>query len=843
LFEYRNEQSTTAIVLGEVIRERQWNVLSLAVSGEVFKHSRYDIHFAIPNFISSDLAARCGTDEVTSIAQQINARVEALKRLKQAYKDTEASYKGSARWQRQRALNIYNETKSPDPTRWAKTTVRHVTNLLWQQPTMINYYAAHKYLMEHPLHFVATENYLKSQTFYVRPSRDVEEIETVQSWIAGHRKDEEGSISRFVKKARHVLKKYSKTERHDHGPMSQQSAGHTWNEEDQSILRCLLRSLSPRRSIQKDPYSICRSVLIKLLNPDVFAASDAVAFESLKKLGVIAPWQDIFELTPQANPTGDFYTPKPFMKECEGFAKRTIESKAVAGSVLGPDDLHPVDPLDSVRHDFGNMRVFVIDDASAEELDDGISVERIPSEPDKFWLHAHIADPAALLHPRHNLSLRARERGSTLYFRQKTFPLFPKSFVHHPTFGTSLGIRSNAGLGDRTLTFSAKVDTEGNILDHKVRAGIVRNVRKVTYSNCDELIGVEPMTILYPFGKAGSLASEPSATFTEEEAADLKLLYQLTQQQVKRRFDAGMFTLDNERAIIDCLTPPGKNIQSPSMKGAKYEGFPEMNYYVASTAASDQGSRLVVSEMMKIASRVASRVALEHDLPMLRRALDPIIPVSDEAHQEILRSRTPNGYIPMFKFLGHMVTSPASVYTLQPKRHSGIGIPDGEGYSRATSPLRRFEDLIVHWQIHHLLLGPKAPLKPPFSGADMEQLCIDVTTVDRTNRKILRDDMDFHALMFMKRWMEENGKRRAEQPFKDPLAGMLTGYRVLPVRRNLSDNRRITGVALPELGIKAQLVDLDANFSAEVPLSGQVKVKVKNIQLASNRMALQVVLA
>ncbi len=63
------------------------------------------------------------------------------------------------------------------------------------------------------------------------------------------------------------------------------------------------------------------------------------------------------------------------------------------------------------------------------------------------------------------------------------------------------------------------------------------------------------MTMLYPFGQPGSLAPEPSATFTEKEAADITLLYQLTQQQVKRRFDAGVFTLDNDRAFIDCLTP------------------------------------------------------------------------------------------------------------------------------------------------------------------------------------------------------------------------------------------------------------------------------------------------
>lgn len=828
--------------MAEVIQERQWNVLSLAVNGEVFKHSRHDIYFTIPNFISSDLAARCGIDEVTSDAQHINARIEVLKRLKQANKDTEASHKGSAKWQCQRALNIYNETKSVDPSRWAKTTVRHVTQLLWQEPKIINYYAAHKYLMEHPLHFIATENYLKSQTFYVRPSRDVEEIETVQRWIAEHRKDEEGRVSRFVKKANEVLKEHKKSGEINHGPMSQQPANHTWNEEDQVFLRCLLRSLAPTRSIQKDPYSICRSTLIKLLNPQVFAASDAVAFECLKKLGVIAPWQDIFELIPHSNPTGDFYMPDSFMKENEGLAKRTVESKAVAGTVLGPDDLHPLDPLESVRHDFGNMKVFVIDDASAEELDDGISVERIPSEPGRFWLHAHIADPASLLHPRHMLSLRARERGSTLYLGQKTIPLFPKSLVHHPTLGMSLGIRSSSGLGDRTITFSAKVDQEGDILAYKVRAGIVRNVRKVTYSNCDELLGVKPMTKRYPFGQSAPSVPEPSATFTEEEASDLMLLYQLTQQQVKRRFDAGMFMLDNERVNVDCLTLPGEDIQSPCMHGTKYQGFPEMNYYVTSTAATDQGSRLVVSEMMKIASRVASRVALEHDLPLLRRAMDPIIPVSEHALQDILQSRTPNGYISMYKFLGHMVTSPASVYTLQPKRHSGLGIPDGEGYSRATSPLRRFEDLVVHWQLHHLLLGPKAPLKPPFHGAEMEQLCTDVTTLDKTNRKIMRNDMDFHALMFMKRWMERS-QRRIEQPLKDPLEGTLTGYRVLPVRRNLSDNQYIAGVILPELGIKAQLVGLDAHFSAQVPLSGQMKVKVKDIQLASNRMALQVMLA
>jgi exoribonuclease-2 len=831
-----------------MIEDHKWKVFCLSLTGEVFVHLRQDVQFAIPGLVSSDLAARCGIEHITDDPKRVNARVEVLKKLKQLNLDVETSYKGHDRnlndWNRQRHVNVYSETRSADPTRWAKTTVEHVAHLMWQQPKYFHYYAVHKYLMEQPLRFVATDNCLTSQTFHVRPLRDVEEVETVEKWIADHRRQEDGQLSRFIRKARIVIQRYWDTQRqNDSGPLSQRPAKHTWDEEDQFFIRFLLRSLAPWRSVQKDPYDITKINLLKLLYPEIYNVTDVATFQCLKELGVVAPWHDPFESIHHANPSGDFYTPDAYNRESEEIAKRTVQSKAVAGSALGPEDLHSVDPLDSVRHDFGGMRVFVIDEAGAEELDDGISVERIPSEPDKYWVHTHIADPASLLHPGHVLSLRARERGSTLYFRQKTFPLFPKSLIHDPLHGLSLGTRSSAGSVDRTLTFSAKLDMEGNILDHKIRAGVVRNIRKVTYAACDKLLGLKPIVKLYPFGQSRFEESpEPRVKCTEDELGDLKLLLQLLQQQVKRRFAENIFMLDSERASVDITTPPDSaTIQSPSMSGSIFCGFPEMEYSVTSSEKSDQGSRMIVSEMMKLASRVASRVALEHGLPLIRRAQDPMVPVSEKTTKAMLRARSPNGYIPMHKFMNHVAMTPASVYTLEPKRHCGVGIPEGEGYSRATSPLRRFEDLVVHWQLHHLLLGPNAPPKYPFSQSEMERLCIDMATVDRTNRKLHAADEFFHSLLFMKRWMEETEKGVTRRQ-RDPLAGALKAYKLSSVRKTLVSNAHVCGVAVPELGILAHLVDLKAEFH-DVPVSSPVPVKVKRIDLAVNRSGMHFVLA
>lgn len=831
----RNEITSQGIVLSEAILDRQWNIYTLKTTGEVYVHLRTDVHFAIPNVISANLAQRCGTDPVTSSAQELNARVEALKHMREITLAAEHAANGANVAERQRSVNIYDLFRSREPHKWNKASVSEVTKMLYKKPTFLEYLGTHKFLMDNSLRYVADQNYLKTQTFSVRPIEDVEEIQTVLKWITDYRNSghSTGHYSRFIKKARSILQAYDKDRtRRDSGPMTQEPANHTWVEQDKVILGFLLRSLRLQRSIQTNPYALGRSTILKHLYPGQ-EVTDSMTHETLVKFGVLAPWQDLLVLLPEFDIDLEPEATSPRAIAEKALVKKSYSTLgSTAGQVLGPEDFHPTDPLDSVRHDFGNDRVFIIDDVDAEELDDGCSLERIPSEPDNHWIHVHIADPAHLLHPGHALCHLARKRGCTLYFLQKSYPLFPRTLMHHPIHGLSLGSNEKNGLPNKVITFSIKVDGNANILDYNVRAGLIRNMTKITYGSVDQALGVPPTAIGYPFGPPPKTI--PASSISEEDLADLRVLYRLTNDQVQKRFreERISFTMEAAKLARMSLDP---NMRSPTMEPSVFNGFPELLYSVSGAGVEDAGSRNMVSEVMKLACRTASRFALDHNLPLLRRGTGPILASSETAFAEILAQRSPSSYVPLHTNLERIAISPPATFSLEPKEHHPLAVPEGEGYSRATSPLRRFDDLVVHWQLHHALLGSKARSRPPFDADALEKYIPELTAKDLSVRHGHTRNINFFVLLFLKRWMNATAKG-AERPFGDPLAS-LTAYTVSMVQDTFMGSYGCH-VHIPEIGTKAHLVGLSAGVS--LPLSTELKVKVTRIDLGIQRPKLVV---
>jgi exoribonuclease R len=243
----------------------------------------------------------------------------------------------------------------------------------------------------------------------------------------------------------------------------------------------------------------------------------------------------------------------------------------------------------------------------------------------------------------------------------------------------------------------------------------------------------------------------------------------------------------------------------------------------------------MISEMMKLASRIASRFALDHNVPFLRRGTDAIMASTQAAYEEILAQRSPHSYVLLYTNLERIAISPPAMFSLTPKQHHPLGIPEGEGYSRATSPLRRFEDLVGHWQLHHALLGSKAPSRPPFDADDLEKYIPELSAKDLSVRQGHTRNINFFVLMFLKRWMNATAKG-AERPFGDPLAST-TAYTVSMVQNNFMGSYGCH-VHLPEIGIKAQLVGLSAGDA--FPLSTELRVKVKRVDLGIQRPKLVV---
>ena len=829
IFLRRNEIAVQGIVLSETIIDRQWHLNTLRTNGEVYIHRRTDVHFVIPNLISTNLAERCGTEPITTSPQELNARVEALKQLRDMTLAAEQAANGSHVATRQRNIDIFNLVRSREPRKWSKTSVAEVTKMLYTEPTFLEHLGIHKFLMDHPLKYVADRDYIKTQTFNVRPIEDVEEIQTVLQWITEYRQvNNSGPYYNFLEKARPLLEAYTQDKtRRDSGPMSQEPAKHTWTESDQVILGFLLRSLQLHRSIQTNPYALGRGTILKHLYPGK-KVSDSMTHETLIKLGVIAPWQDLLVLLPDFDIDLEPEATSPRAIAEKALVERSFSTAgSMTGQVLGPEDFHPTDPLESVRHDFGDARVFIVDDIGAEELDDGVSLERISSEPDNHWIHIHIADPAHLLHPGHALCHQARKRGSTLYFLQKSYPLFPKELMHHPTRGLSLGSDALNGLPNKVITFSVKVDENANILDYTVRAGLIRNIKKTSYEAVDQALGIPPPVIGYPFGPPPE--TPPTPPTSEQDLVDLRVLYRLGNDQVHKRFRENRISFAMEAAKLK-RTSLDPNIKSPTMKPSVFHGFPELFYSVGGAAVEDYGSRSMISEIMKLACRVASRFALDHNLPFLRRGTEALMASTEAAYGEILAQRSPRSYVPLYTNLERIAISPPATFSLEPKQHHPLGVPEGEGYSRATSPLRRFDDIVAHWQLHHALLGSKAPSRPPFDADTLEEYIPELSSKDLSIRQGHARNTNLFVLMFLKRWMDGTAKG-VKRPFGDPLASM-TAYTLSPVQDDFVGSYGCH-VHLPEIGLKAHLTGLTGDIS--YPLSTKLRVKAASVDLGIQR--------
>jgi exoribonuclease R len=76
----------------------------------------------------------------------------------------------------------------------------------------------------------------------------------------------------------------------------------------------------------------------------------------------------------------------------------------------------------------------------------------------------------------------------------------------------------------------------------------------------------------------------------------------------------------------------------------------------------------------------------------------------------------------MVKYMGIL---PPSFVTTKAGPHVVMGIKDG--YTRATSPLRRYFDFVVHWQIKSRLMGKELP----FSAQEINVLASTITTKEK----------------------------------------------------------------------------------------------------------------
>jgi exoribonuclease II len=149
----------------------------------------------------------------------------------------------------------------------------------------------------------------------------------------------------------------------------------------------------------------------------------------------------------------------------------------------------------------------------------------------------------------------------------------------------------------------------------------------------------------------------------------------------------------SEEPFSQLVAMTGRYRQRRMSSGASRIELPEVSVRVNHGAVEIRtlermGSREMVTDAMLMAGEAVARYCLEHDIPIPFASQPP--PDSDQK---------PVGMAGMYAYRRQF--KPSRNKTLD-EPHSGLGL---ELYTRVTSPLRRYLDLVVHQQLRAHLLG------------------------------------------------------------------------------------------------------------------------------------------
>jgi exoribonuclease-2 len=302
-------------------------------------------------------------------------------------------------------------------------------------------------------------------------------------------------------------------------------------------------------------------------------------------------------------------------------------------------------------------------------------------------LWIHVADPGRLVQPQSLLDQEARRRGSSLYLARGSLPMFPSELVRGPFSLTA---------GRRCPAWSIWVDLgeDGSVLQAGIENTWVRPIYRLSYADADDLIALAP---------------------PQEE--DLSRIQRLTALRHDWRLRRGAVAMEQPEGRIRVV-----------------EGQAELEIIEPSPA------RRMVAEAMVLAGTVVAEHGRRHGLALpFRSQLQPDLP---PAAQLASLPAGPVRHAALRRCLGRgrMGTSPAP--------HFSLAL---EAYVQATSPIRRYGDLLAQRQLRALWSGA-APADAARLGALLEEVEAPV----RQAIHIAREDQR-HWLQV---WFEQQERRQ-----------------------------------------------------------------------------------
>ncbi len=298
-------------------------------------------------------------------------------------------------------------------------------------------------------------------------------------------------------------------------------------------------------------------------------------------------------------------------------------------------------------------------------------------------LWIHIADPTRWILPGDELDLEARRRSTSLYLPTGTVPMFPTELATGP-------MSLVQGKVCCALSFGIVLDRTGAIEDYRISPSLIRPTYRLTYDDVDEILQLE-------------VEAEPEIRAIADWA-EIRQQWRLSQGAISIRMPEAIIKVHGDDVTISLL--------------------------------EDSRARQMVAEMMILTGEVAGRYAQTCGLTVpFRGQTQPELPDEDEL---LLLPAGPVRDCAIRRCM------PRSEVNTSPVRHASLGL---ETYTQSTSPIRRYTDLLAHFQIKAHLRGDSLP----FESETLMELVQSVTSTAYEATLVERQTNRYWSLEYLRR--------------------------------------------------------------------------------------------
>ena len=301
----------------------------------------------------------------------------------------------------------------------------------------------------------------------------------------------------------------------------------------------------------------------------------------------------------------------------------------------------------------------------------------------KYKLWIHIASPSSYFEYNSPIDKKARQLISSVYLADNTYYMLPENLINDVF---SLSDKENR----ESLSLGIILNKDGSVNSKEIVQSIIKVDFRLNYTEADELIDYAP-----------------------KEEEDLSIISEILLSRRNWRKNSGaMEILESFGKIIVEDNKPILKIIDPTL------------------------SRQLISEAMILYGNIISNFTNINKIPVPYRVQERL----DKVIKDKINDRENNI---LYNFLLKK-TMGKSYYSIKPMPHSSLGL---ESYLHATSPIRRYADLLVNFQLNRYLNN-----KDLISKEEVEQMTHKINNLGRQNIMRYREDQKYWLI----KWFENN---------------------------------------------------------------------------------------